>query len=249
VQNNLVAAGDVEKYQHDGVVMLRSVLCDGALGELAIAVEQNMPWANEYAANSKQGRFFDDYVNWSRFDAYKTHALTGALPQIALELMQTTLGRFFHEHVLVKEAGNNQVTPWHNDDPYYGVNSNNNVSLWVPLDPIPKKIALRTIKSRRDFDKNFIPRRFVDQTAYVTNNFLSRNCSTNQQTSKVLRRCQVTSSRFIFERCTAHQRPPNMKAAAALLVFGTLTQTQFGRLAHGRLRHHSNQIHCGPAIY
>jgi hypothetical protein len=98
VQNNLVAAGDVEKYQHDGVVMLRSVLCDGALGELAIAVEQNMqspgPWANEYAANSKQGRFFDDYVNWSRFDAYKTHALTGALPQIALELMQTTLGRF-----------------------------------------------------------------------------------------------------------------------------------------------------------
>jgi ectoine hydroxylase-related dioxygenase (phytanoyl-CoA dioxygenase family) len=171
VNNNLVAEDDVEKYRRDGAVVLRSVLDDQALGELAIAVEQNMqspgPWANEYAANSKQGRFFDDYVNWSRFDAYKKHALTGALAQIALELMQTTSGRFFHEHVLVKEAGNNQVTPWHNDDPYYGVNSNNNVSLWVPLDPIPEKIALRTIKSRRDFDKNFIPRRFVDQTSYV----------------------------------------------------------------------------------
>lgn len=168
----LVSADDIEKYRRDGVVLLRNLLSAQTIVELEYAVEQNMkspgPWANEYAANSQQGRFFDDYVNWMRFDAYKTHALIGALPQIALELMQTTSGRFFHEHVLVKEAGNNQVTPWHNDDPYYGVNSSNNVSLWVPLDPIPEKIALRAIKSRRDFDKNFIPRRFVDQTAYVT---------------------------------------------------------------------------------
>ena len=90
MKNNLVAEGDVEKYRRDGAVVLRSVLDDQALGELANAVEQNMqspgPWANEYAANSKQGRFFDDYVNWSRFDAYKKHALTGALAQIALAI-------------------------------------------------------------------------------------------------------------------------------------------------------------------
>ncbi len=167
----LVSPEDVAKYQRDGVVILHKVLSAQTIADLALAVEQNMkspgPWANEYAANSKQGRFFDDYVNWSRFDAYKEHALTGALPQIALELMQTNTGRFFHEHVLVKEAGNNQVTPWHNDDPYYGINSHDNVSLWVPLDPIPESIALRAIKSRRDFDKNFIPRKFVDQSPYV----------------------------------------------------------------------------------
>lgn len=169
--NELVSASDIAKYQTDGVVALRNVLSQSAISELADTLAQNMqspgPWANEYAANSKQGRFFDDYVNWARFDAYKTHALAGVLPQIALALMQKTSGRFFHEHVLVKEAGNNQVTPWHNDEPYYSVDSQNNVSLWVPLDPIPEKIALRAITGSHRWGTKFIPRKFVDQSAYV----------------------------------------------------------------------------------
>ncbi len=167
----LVSPEDSAKYRRDGVVLLRNVLTSQTTTELEFAVEQNMkspgPWANEYAGNSHQGRFFDDYVNWSRFDAYKTHALSGALPQIALELMQTSSGRFFHEHVLVKEPGNNQVTPWHNDDPYYGIDSIDNVSLWVPLDPIPEKIALRAIAGSHRWGKKFIPRKFVDQSPYV----------------------------------------------------------------------------------
>ncbi len=169
--NALVSASDITKYQRDGVVVLRNVIAQNVITELSDALAQNMrspgPWANEYAANSQQGRFFDDYVNWSRFDAYKTHALSGVLPQIALALMQKTSGRFFHEHVLVKESGNNQVTPWHNDEPYYGIDSIDNVSLWVPLDPIPEKIALRAIGGSHKWGKKFIPRRFVDQSAYV----------------------------------------------------------------------------------
>ncbi|MFZ9600713.1 MAG: phytanoyl-CoA dioxygenase, partial [Ilumatobacteraceae bacterium] len=72
----LVSATDITKYQRDGVVVLRNVLTQNVIAELSDALAQNMqspgPWANEYAANSQQGRFFDDYVNWSRFDAYKT---------------------------------------------------------------------------------------------------------------------------------------------------------------------------------
>ena len=167
----MISASDIEKYQHDGVVVLRNVLTQQAIAELSDALELNMqspgPWANEYAANSQQGRFFDDYVNWSRFDAYKAHALSGVLPEIALALMNKTSGRFFHEHVLVKEAGNNQVTPWHNDEPYYGIDSQSNVSLWAPLDPIPEQIALRAILGSHRWGKKFIPRKFVDQSPYV----------------------------------------------------------------------------------
>ena len=167
----MISASDIEKYQHDGVVVLRNVLTQQAIAELSDALELNMqspgPWANEYAANSQQGRFFDDYVNWSRFDAYKAHALSGALPEIALALMNKTSGRFFHEHVLVKEAGNNQVTPWHNDEPYYGIDSQSNVSLWAPLDPIPEQIALRAVLGSHRWGKKFIPRKFVDQSPYV----------------------------------------------------------------------------------
>ncbi|MEY3988232.1 MAG: hypothetical protein RJB50_501, partial [Actinomycetota bacterium] len=59
----LVSATDITKYQRDGVVVLRNVLTQNVIAELSDALAQNMqspgPWANEYAANSQQGRFFD----------------------------------------------------------------------------------------------------------------------------------------------------------------------------------------------
>ena len=243
----LVSATDITKYQRDGVVVLRNVLTQNVIAELSDALAQNMqspgPWANEYAANSQQGRFFDDYVNWSRFDAYKTHALAGVLPQIALALMQKTSGRFFHEHVLVKESGNNQVTPWHNDEPYYGIDSINNVSLWVPLDPIPEKIALRAIAGSHKWGKKFIPRKFVDQSPYVASASEYEPLPDSKSlmlptTSKVLRQCLAISSHFIFERYTAHLQLLIIQIDVVWSVFAMSIVTLFGQHDHGRLHRH-----------
>jgi ectoine hydroxylase-related dioxygenase (phytanoyl-CoA dioxygenase family) len=82
--------------------------------------------------------------------------------------METPNPRFFHEHVLVKEPGTATPTPWHHDDPYYGVEGNSNVSLWVPLDPVPSTIALRCISGSHLVPRRFIPNRFVDDSPYVT---------------------------------------------------------------------------------
>jgi len=81
--------------------------------------------------------------------------------------MGCTTARLFHEHVLVKEAETREVTPWHHDDPYYGIDGMDNVSIWIPLDPIPESVALRFIPGSHRWNRRFIPRRFADQSAYV----------------------------------------------------------------------------------
>ncbi len=50
--------------------------------------------------------------------------------------MQSQTAKFFHEHTLVKPAGGSTVTPWHHDQPYYCVSGRQNVSFWIPLDPV-----------------------------------------------------------------------------------------------------------------
>jgi ectoine hydroxylase-related dioxygenase (phytanoyl-CoA dioxygenase family) len=50
-----------------------------------------------------------------------------------------------------------------------GVDGVENVSLWVPLDPVPDSIALRCIRGSHRWGKRFIPRKFVNQEAYITN--------------------------------------------------------------------------------
>ena len=162
---------EIDAFRADGAVVLRGVIPAGVLDELAAAVEQNMaapgPWANDYTPDGRGGRFFGDYVNWQRIDGYRHAALDGPLPALAGALMGSTTTRFFHEHTLVKEQGTDEITPWHHDDPYYCVDGVQNVSLWVPLDPVPSDASLEFVAGSHRWDRRFVPRKFVDHTPYA----------------------------------------------------------------------------------
>lgn len=161
---------DIDRYRRDGVVVLREVVPPATLALLAQGVAENLaqpsPWANEYTPSHEQGRFFDDYVSWQRISAFRQAALEGVIPEVAGALMGTRRPRFFHEHVLVKEPGTATPTPWHHDDPYYGVDGTDNVSLWVPLDPVPEAIALRCLAGSHAAGRRYVPNRFVDDSPY-----------------------------------------------------------------------------------
>lgn len=167
----IVSQEEAATYARDGVVVLRGVVPADVLASIADGVESNLAspseWSNDYTPEGSGGRFFDDYVSWQRIPQLGDAALQGALPRIAGELMGTREPRFFHEHVLVKEPGTATPTPWHHDDPYYGVEGMDNVSLWVPLDPVPEEIALRCIRGSHLVPRRFIPNRFVDDSPYV----------------------------------------------------------------------------------
>ncbi len=163
-------AGLRNDFRRDGVVVARQVLDDDGLAQLAAAVEQNIaepgPWASEYTADGSDGRFFADYVNWQRIAGYRRTALDGPLSELAKSLIDGPV-RFFHEHALVKEPGTAERTPWHHDEPYYCVDGAENVSLWVPLDPVPAAAGVRFIRGSHRWGRRFVPRMFVDGTPYV----------------------------------------------------------------------------------
>ena len=53
--------------------------------------------------------------------------------------------RLFHDHVLVKEAGSAEPSPWHQDQPYYCVDGDQNVSFWIPVDPVGRESTLEFV--------------------------------------------------------------------------------------------------------
>lgn len=166
-----VNTDDVTRFRRDGVVVLRQLIDRELIAELADAVERNLAepgeWANDYTPTGSTGRFFGDYVNWQRIDAYRRAALSSALPDAARSLMESESVRFFHEHILVKEPGTNEVTPWHHDEPYYCVDGNQNVSLWISLDPVPQAAGLEFVVGSHAWQRRFVPRKFVDATSYA----------------------------------------------------------------------------------
>ncbi|HEY4331579.1 MAG TPA: phytanoyl-CoA dioxygenase family protein [Ilumatobacteraceae bacterium] len=168
---SIVDAATVAAFRGDGAAVLRGIVTPAELESLRDAVDENMAhpseWASDYTPDAAGGRFFGDYVNWERIEAYRTIALESQLPQAALELMGGETVRFFHEHVLVKEPGTTEITPWHHDDPYYCVDGMQNVSLWIALDPVPAAAGVEFLSGSHRWGRRFVPRKFVDHTPYA----------------------------------------------------------------------------------
>jgi len=149
-------------------VVLRGVFNSQELKTLESGIEHNLAHLSELAQVASQpddpGRFIEDFCTWPRNPDYQHILLESALPHLAAQLMQSQTVRLYHDHLLVKEPGTKQPTPWHQDQPYYNVSGRQNVSFWIPVDPVPLASTLRFVaQSHRG--TWYMPRTFRDQQA------------------------------------------------------------------------------------
>ena len=63
---------------------------------------------------------------------------------VASQLMQSDNVRLYHDQALFKEPGGGH-TPWHQDQPYYNVDGLQNISFWIPVDPVSRPSTLEFI--------------------------------------------------------------------------------------------------------
>jgi ectoine hydroxylase-related dioxygenase (phytanoyl-CoA dioxygenase family) len=159
------------RFERDGAVVVRGAVATPWLDLLADAVEENRrhpsPWAHWYTDPTAAVGFWSDYVTWPEVAQHRMVAFDSPLASLAAELMGSTTVRFFHEHVLVKESGATEPTPWHHDQPYYCIDGEQNVSFWIALDPVSADDGVRFVAGSHRWDRWFVPRRFIDHEPYA----------------------------------------------------------------------------------
>lgn len=160
---SLIDAETIAAFQRDGAVALRGVFRDW-VETLRRGVDANIadpaPEARIYRGDQGGGRFLVDYCNWRRFPDYQDFIFNSPAAAIAAELMDSKTVQLFHEHVLVKEAAAGVPTPWHQDAPYYCVSGPKTLSLWIPLDPVPRERTLEFVAGSHQWGKFYRPQRF-----------------------------------------------------------------------------------------
>lgn len=160
-----------QEFRDDGATVIRGALTSEWLDLIADGVEHNRTnpsdWSHWYTNSDEAVGFWTDYVTWPDVEEYRRVAFESPLAEIARDLMSSTSVRFFHEHVLVKEPGAAERTPWHHDQPYYCINGDQNVSLWIALDPVPAMAGMRFLAGSHRWNRWFVPRKFVDHTSYT----------------------------------------------------------------------------------
>ena len=158
-------------YRDDGAEVLRGVFSADELALLEAGVERNLAEPSPLAIETKEpggtGRFVEDFCSWRRIPEYERFIRESRIGELAAGLIGgTTTVRLYHDHLLVKEAGTSTVTPLHQDQPYYGIDGRQQVSFWIPLDPVPREATLELVRGSHG-GTWYMPRSFVEGTPMV----------------------------------------------------------------------------------
>lgn len=158
----------VDQYRTDGVVVLRGVLSRDEVELLRIGIDAVIaaPSAQAKVASAPDdpGFFIEDFCRWRDVSSFTEFVSTTDLGSVAAELTESAATTMYHDHVLVKEPGTRQRTPWHQDQPYYDVEGRKNVSFWIPVDPVPIDASLEVVAGSH-LGPWLMPRSFLDHQA------------------------------------------------------------------------------------
>jgi ectoine hydroxylase-related dioxygenase (phytanoyl-CoA dioxygenase family) len=158
----------IDAYKKDGAICIRQVLRATEIKLLREGIAHNLLTPShriKIASKSDDpGRFIEDFCTWQSNPHYKRFIYESPVSVIASELMGSKKTRLYHDHLLVKEPGTRQHTPWHQDQPYYNIEGMQNCSLWIPVDPVPRSSTLEFVAGSH-LGPWLMPRSFMDQQA------------------------------------------------------------------------------------
>ena len=160
----MIIEGD---YASDGAVCVRGAFTPEHVAWATGAIEANLadlsPLAKRASADD-DAPFVEDFCRWREIPAMERFIRDSPAAAIAGELTGSDQIRLYHDHMLVKEPGTRQRTPWHQDQPYYNVSGTQNASLWFPVDPVDRGATLELIAGTH-LGPWYMPRTFLDERA------------------------------------------------------------------------------------
>jgi ectoine hydroxylase-related dioxygenase (phytanoyl-CoA dioxygenase family) len=93
------------------------------------------------------GKAFLQIMNlWQSDEDARKFVLGKRMAKIAADLMGVSNVRLYHDQALFKEPGGGP-TPWHQDQYYWPIDTNNTITMWMPLVDIDVNMGMLTFAS------------------------------------------------------------------------------------------------------
>jgi ectoine hydroxylase-related dioxygenase (phytanoyl-CoA dioxygenase family) len=164
----MIGADFIDEFQRNGAVRIPQLFRPEEMAELRAGIDLNLrrlsPRAKIASGTADPGRFVEDFCNWQDNPHYRRFIFETALAETAGRLMRSRTARLYHDHMLTKEPGTQQRTPWHQDQPYYNIEGMQNVSFWIPVDPVSRASTLEFVAGSHH-GPWLMPRSFMDSQA------------------------------------------------------------------------------------
>lgn len=151
--NNYITISDQDKarFRGDGHVLIKNILNDEEMIHYRSVINNAALKFNtekrKLEDRDTYGKAFLQIMNlWEVDDDVRTFSLAKRFGKIAADLLGVENVRIYHDQALYKEPGGG-FTPWHQDQYYWPLNTNNTVTMWMPLIDITEDMGMLTFAS------------------------------------------------------------------------------------------------------
>ena len=131
----------ISAFQNDGYALLRGVCSPDEIAAYREVLNRAAYLRNTetrpMAERDTYARAFLQIMNlWVNDEAVRKYVLARRFAKIAADLMGVDGVRIYHDQALYKEAGGG-LTPWHQDQFYWPLDTDKTVTMWMPLVDVP----------------------------------------------------------------------------------------------------------------
>ena len=132
---------EISFFRTNGFIKLKKVFSPGAVlklrSELIKLLKKEFDLDPDKEAHD---RFLSLEMIWPNNSLLRAYVLSPRLGQISADLLEVPAVRLYHDNVLAKQAGCGR-TPWHFDDHHFPLDTNDVVTAWAPVQPIPLEMG------------------------------------------------------------------------------------------------------------
>ena len=159
---SLPAASDIDKpfaldgttitdFQRDGHAVVRGLASADEIERYRPAIEAAVgklaARTPPIAERDTYGKAFLQAHNlWTRDELIKSFVFSARFSAVAAQLMGCPGVRLYHDQALFKEPGGGH-TPWHQDQAYWPLDTNDTITMWMPLVDVPAEVGSMTFAS------------------------------------------------------------------------------------------------------
>ncbi len=141
----------IQAFRSKGHTLIEKVLTQDEAGAYREAINEAAykynPEKRSLAERDTYGKAFLQIMNLWEVDAQvKKFTLAKRFARIAADLLGVDNVRIYHDQALYKEPGGG-FTPWHQDQYYWPLNTNNTITMWMPLIDITEEMGMLTFAS------------------------------------------------------------------------------------------------------
>jgi ectoine hydroxylase-related dioxygenase (phytanoyl-CoA dioxygenase family) len=140
-----LSPAQIALFRQNGYVKLKQVLSPEVIAHYGREISRKVKELNTLTLPMEQRstyqKAFLQITNlWTRSEIVKEFVMGKRLGRLAAELLGCRGVRVYHDQALYKEPSGG-ITPWHADQFYWPVDTDNTVTAWIPLQQTPLELG------------------------------------------------------------------------------------------------------------